>query len=188
MVETAINRIGRPTHQHWREIAADTIWAVKQGHGLEDQRNNVLHSPIYQLTDAYVAKLTGAPVGAFVPATHVMNERARNLNKVTIARAKRLLPEIRMYKKAMRDLGGFVLEMPLGKRSTQHGPKDLNCHVSGWVSEIYTAVVLEKSTRARLSHVRCDFDLGNGPSVPRPRRAVSIRMLHCGYSFWYERS
>jgi hypothetical protein len=111
IVEAAINWIGPQEHQRWSGLAEEIIWAVRQGHVLEQQRNNVLHSPLYQERNPLMVKMLRIQSGEILPATHLWNQRAQKLTAATVKKQKRLLQEIRLYRNSMYILAEYVRQL-----------------------------------------------------------------------------
>jgi len=111
MVEAAINWVGRAEHRRMPRLADDAIWAVKRGNTLEEQCNNVLHSPLYQNRNALVEAMLKLEPGAIIPSTDMMNFRARKLSAATVEQQRSLLSETRHYRNGMYAVAEFLRQI-----------------------------------------------------------------------------
>lgn len=109
MAAKAINWVGAPLHVRFPRLGDDILWAVRRATTLEDHRNNVLHSPLYQNNDATLAALMKLDrVSTVIPGRSLWGLRPDKLTAATIRKRKDLLKEIRGYRDAMAALDSFV--------------------------------------------------------------------------------
>jgi hypothetical protein len=106
VLETAINLIGAEEHSKFPQLANDIIWIIQRSASLEDRRNNVVHSPLAEMTSPLISALTKIPMGEVHPGG-VLNERAEKLGKATIYAGKDLLTEIIRYRDYAETLADF---------------------------------------------------------------------------------
>jgi len=98
ILEAAINRIGRKRHEAAPKIAAEVIWLIERGASLEDRRNNVIHSPLSEVINAFAAMFQGIKLGEVMPGVRHHNVRAQKLSASLKKGGRKLLQEIRFYR------------------------------------------------------------------------------------------
>ncbi|HZL60404.1 MAG TPA: hypothetical protein VFC38_11990 [Stellaceae bacterium] len=102
----AINHIGEEAHLQFPQLASDVLWIIDRTHSLEDKRNNVVHSPLAEVTSELIAVMAGLQMGDVFPGG-VLNERALKLSKSTIHVGKNLLTEMNIYRDYAEMLASF---------------------------------------------------------------------------------
>jgi hypothetical protein len=106
ILDATINYMGEETHKRFPQLATDVLWITERANSLEDRRNNVVHSPLAEVTGELIAALTGLQMGDVYPGG-VLNERALKLSKSTIRVGKDLLVEMIRYRDYAEALASF---------------------------------------------------------------------------------
>jgi hypothetical protein len=122
ILEAAISGIGKERHLESPKIAEDVIWLVKRGHDLEDKRNNVIHAPLIELTNALAAALSGEKHGSITPSMALQNTRAIKLRK-SLGTAPNLLREIRFCRDYATALATFARDLSKAWAKQRPWPK-----------------------------------------------------------------
>ena len=106
LLEASINYLGEESHRQFPQLAADILWLVGRANSLEDKRNNVVHSPLAEITSDLVGALLGLKMGEVFPGG-ILNERALKLRNSTILVGKDLLNEMIVYRDYAEKLASF---------------------------------------------------------------------------------
>jgi hypothetical protein len=105
--------IGRANPKHFKaapKICEDVNWLLERCNSLEDQRNNVLHSPLSETTNWLEARMLQVPIGEVLP-TGQGHSRAKKLSAAVDSSNRSLLRQIRFYRDYATALTMFARAM-----------------------------------------------------------------------------
>lgn len=97
ILTVALARTNPKEHKRFPKLSEDVGWIIERSNSLEEQRNNVLHSPLSQADDSFQSRVLGIPAGTVLP-TGQLHYRAMRLSAAVDKGGRELLGQIRFYR------------------------------------------------------------------------------------------
>jgi hypothetical protein len=101
ILKVALARTNPRERKKFPKRFEEVDWIVSRCNSLEDQRNNVLHSPLSQAEDSFSSQVSGIPAGTILP-TGQLHVRAMKLSDAVDRAGRELLKQIKFYRDYVR--------------------------------------------------------------------------------------